>query len=116
LKRSAPAGGVDRGGERDALWRAAFETDLPRQERIRDKMLRERVLQRGTKEVACDGLRRVRVGAVGSGTGYSEAGEVESFAATARHELGPDCRLRDEGLPAGGDASVGVRHTRWSRD
>jgi hypothetical protein len=41
---------VDRGGERDGIWRAAFERDLPRRERIRDKMVSECVSKRGTKE------------------------------------------------------------------
>ena len=43
---------VNRGGERDALWRAAFDSDLPRRERIRDRMILECVLKRGTKEGA----------------------------------------------------------------
>jgi hypothetical protein len=42
---------VNKGGERDAIWRAAFESDLPRRERIRDKMIRECVWER-TKEGA----------------------------------------------------------------
>lgn len=43
---------VNKGGERDAIWRAAFEGDLPRRERIRDKMVSECVFQRRTKEIA----------------------------------------------------------------
>ena len=43
---------VNRGGERDALWRAAFDSDLPRRERIRDRMILECVWKRGTKEGA----------------------------------------------------------------
>ena len=43
---------VNRGGERDALWRAAFDSDLPRRERIRNRMIRECVWERGTKEGA----------------------------------------------------------------
>jgi hypothetical protein len=41
---------VNKGGERDALWRAAFDNDLPRRARIRDKMIRECVWKRGAKE------------------------------------------------------------------
>ncbi len=43
---------VNRGGEREALWRAAFDSDLPRRERIRNRMVRECVWERGTKEGA----------------------------------------------------------------
>ena len=43
---------VNKGGERDAIWRAAFDGDLPRRQRILDKMIRECVLTRGTKEGA----------------------------------------------------------------
>ena len=41
---------VNKGGERDGIWRAAFESDLPRRERLRDKMIRECVSKRATKE------------------------------------------------------------------
>jgi len=43
---------VNTGDERDAIWRAAFESDLPRRERIRDRMIRECVRKRETKEGA----------------------------------------------------------------
>ena len=43
---------VNKGGERDAIWRAAFDRDLPRRQRIRDQMIRECVWKRGTKEGA----------------------------------------------------------------
>ena len=43
---------VNKGGERDALWRAAFDSDLPRRARIRDRMIRECVWKRGTQEGA----------------------------------------------------------------
>jgi len=43
---------VNTGDERDAIWRAAFESDLPRRERIRDRMIRECVRKRETKESA----------------------------------------------------------------
>ncbi len=43
---------INKGGERDAIWRAAFDGDLPRRQRIRDKMIRECVRTRGTKEGA----------------------------------------------------------------
>jgi hypothetical protein len=43
---------VNTGDERDAIWRAAFESDLPRRERIRDRMIRECVRTRETKESA----------------------------------------------------------------
>ena len=42
---------VNKGGERDAIWRAAFESDLPRRERIRDKMIHKCVWKQ-TKEGA----------------------------------------------------------------
>jgi hypothetical protein len=41
---------VNAGDERDTIWRAAFESDLPRRERIRDRMIRECVRKRETKE------------------------------------------------------------------
>jgi hypothetical protein len=43
---------INKGGEREALWRAAFDSDLPRRDRIRNRMIRECVWQRGTKEGA----------------------------------------------------------------
>jgi hypothetical protein len=43
---------VNTGDERDAIWRAAFESDLPRRGRIRDRMIRECVRKRETKEGA----------------------------------------------------------------
>jgi hypothetical protein len=43
---------INKGGERDAVWRAAFDGDLPRRQRIRDKMIRECVWKRGAKEGA----------------------------------------------------------------
>jgi len=43
---------VNTGDERDAIWRAAFESDLPRRERIRSRMIRECVRMRETKEGA----------------------------------------------------------------
>ena len=43
---------VNTGDERDAIWRAAFESDLPRRERIRNRMIRECVRKRETKEGA----------------------------------------------------------------
>src|SRR5262245_23921327 len=43
---------VNKGGERDAIWRAAFENELPRRERIRDRKIRECVKNRETKEGA----------------------------------------------------------------
>jgi hypothetical protein len=43
---------VNKSGERDEIWRAAFEGDLPRRERIRDKMIHECVWKRGRKEGA----------------------------------------------------------------
>ena len=43
---------INKGGERDALWRAAFDSDLPRRARIRDRMIRECVWKGGTKEGA----------------------------------------------------------------
>jgi hypothetical protein len=39
---------VNKGGERDEIWRAAFESDRPHRERIRDKLVRECVEKRGT--------------------------------------------------------------------
>ena len=43
---------VNKGGERDAIWRAAFDSDLPRRARIRDMMIRECVSKRRTMEGA----------------------------------------------------------------
>jgi len=43
---------VNTGDERAAIWRAAFESDLPRRERIRNRMIRECVRKRETKESA----------------------------------------------------------------
>jgi hypothetical protein len=43
---------VNKGGERDAIWRAAFHNDLPRRERIRGRKIRECVANRETKEGA----------------------------------------------------------------
>jgi hypothetical protein len=43
---------MNKGGERDAVWRAAFDGDLPRRQRIRDKMIRECVWKPGAKEGA----------------------------------------------------------------
>lgn len=43
---------VNKGGERDAIWRAAFDSDLPRRARIRDRMIRECVSKRRTMESA----------------------------------------------------------------
>src|SRR5262245_32166407 len=43
---------VNKGGERDGIWRAAFDNDLPRRERIRDRKIRECVKNRETKEGA----------------------------------------------------------------
>jgi hypothetical protein len=43
---------INKGGERDAVWRAAFDGDLPRRQRIRDKMIRECVWKPGAKEGA----------------------------------------------------------------
>jgi len=43
---------VNKGGERDAIWRAAFDSDLPRRTRIRDRMIRECVSKRRTMEGA----------------------------------------------------------------
>ena len=43
---------VNTGDGRDAIWRAAFESDLPRRERIRDRMIRECVRTRETKASA----------------------------------------------------------------
>ena len=41
---------VNKGGERDAIWSAAFDNDLPRRERLRERKIRERVADRKTKE------------------------------------------------------------------
>jgi hypothetical protein len=41
---------LNKGGERDAVWRTAFDGDLPRRQRIRDKLIRECVWKRGAKE------------------------------------------------------------------
>ena len=41
---------VNKGGERDAIWRAAFDHDLPRRERLRERKIRECVSNRETKE------------------------------------------------------------------
>jgi phage-related minor tail protein len=43
---------VNKGGERDAIWRAAFDNDLPRRERIRDMKIRECLANRERKEGA----------------------------------------------------------------
>jgi len=43
---------INTGDERDAIWRAAFERDLPRRERLRDRMIRECVRKREAKEGA----------------------------------------------------------------
>jgi hypothetical protein len=43
---------VNTGDERDAIWRAAFESDFPRRERIRNRMIRECVRKSETKEGA----------------------------------------------------------------
>jgi hypothetical protein len=43
---------VNKGGERDAIWRAAFDNDLPRRTRLRDKMIRDCVTRRAAKELA----------------------------------------------------------------
>ena len=43
---------VNKGGERDAIWRAAFDNDLPRRTRLRDKVIRDCVTRRAAKEVA----------------------------------------------------------------
>ena len=40
---------VNKGGERDAIWRA-FDNDLPRRERLRERRIRECVSNRETKE------------------------------------------------------------------
>jgi hypothetical protein len=37
---------VNKGGERDAIWRAAFDNDLPRRERLRDRKIRECISKR----------------------------------------------------------------------
>jgi hypothetical protein len=42
---------VNKGGERDAIWRAAFDSDLPRRTRLRDKLIRDCVTRRAAKEV-----------------------------------------------------------------
>jgi hypothetical protein len=41
---------VNKGGERDAIWRAAFDNDLLRRERLRERKIRECVSNRETKE------------------------------------------------------------------
>jgi hypothetical protein len=41
---------VNKGGEREAIWRAAFDNDLPRRERHRERKIRECVSNRETKE------------------------------------------------------------------
>ena len=41
---------LNKGGERDAVWRAAFDRDLPRRQRIRDKLIGECVWKRGANE------------------------------------------------------------------
>ena len=43
---------VNKGGERDAIWCAAFDKDFPRRERIRDRKIRECVSKLETKEGA----------------------------------------------------------------
>jgi hypothetical protein len=43
---------VNEGGERDAIWQAAFDNDLPRRTRLRDKMIRDCVAKRAAKEAA----------------------------------------------------------------
>ena len=43
---------VSKGGERDAIWQAAFDNDLPRRTRLRDKMIRDCVTRRAAKELA----------------------------------------------------------------
>ena len=43
---------VNKGGERDAIWRAAFDKDLPRRDRIRDRKIRECVSKLETREGA----------------------------------------------------------------
>jgi hypothetical protein len=43
---------VNKGGERDTIWRAAFHNDLPRRERLRDRKIRECVTNRAQKEGA----------------------------------------------------------------
>ena len=40
---------VNKGGERDSIWRAAFDHDLPRRERIRERKIRECVSKLETK-------------------------------------------------------------------
>ena len=40
---------VNKGGERDSIWRAAFDNDLPRRERIRERKIRECVSKLETK-------------------------------------------------------------------
>ena len=41
---------VNKGGERNAIWSAAFDNDLPRRERLRERKIRECVSNRETKE------------------------------------------------------------------
>ena len=43
---------VNKSGERDTIWRAAFDNDLPRRERIRDRKIRECLANRERKEGA----------------------------------------------------------------
>ena len=43
---------VNKGGERDAIWRAAFDGDLPRRTRLRDKLIRDCVTKRAARDVA----------------------------------------------------------------
>ena len=43
---------VNKGAERDAIWQAAFDNDLPRRTRLRDKTVRECVTKRAAKEAA----------------------------------------------------------------
>jgi hypothetical protein len=43
---------VNKDGEHDAIWRAAFDNDLLRRERLRDRKIRECILKRNMKEGA----------------------------------------------------------------